>query len=319
MAIDSNPTAMAVDGTEVLDDSAAIATGAVGSDVAGPHATDAEDAIPHEAAPRAQGPIPAAGLDPARVAGHWLLARMGKRVLRPGGVETTRFLLDGLGISPADDVVEVAPGLGATTRLILDAEPASYTGVDRDPEAAGLVAARMAGPNRRVINATAAETGLPGDSADVVIGEAYLTMQPHSAKARIISELGRLVRPGGRLALHEVAFAPEDISDARRDEVAKSLTGSIKVNVKPHTVGGWAELLAQHGFEVTARHITPLALLEPRRLIADEGIGGAARFVFNVARNPAARKRVLAMRASMGSNAANLCAIGLVATRVDAG
>lgn len=290
---------------------------AIDSNLAATAVSDEVLSAAHDATPKPNGTVPAAGLDPSRVAGHWLLARLGKRVLRPGGVETTRFLLDGLGISPGDDVVEVAPGLGATTRLILEAEPASYTGVDRDPEAAGLVAARMVGPNRRVINETAADTGLPDDSADVVIGEAYLTMQPHSAKARIIAELARVLRAGGRLALHEVAFAPEDIDDVRRDEVAKSLTSSIKVNVKPHTVGGWAALLTDHGFEVTARHITPLALLEPRRLIADEGIGGAARLAFNVACNPAARKRVLAMRASMGSNAANLCAIGLVATRVD--
>lgn len=310
MAIDSDPT-----GTAVSDE---VAVGT--TDVSTGHPTpgrNSRTAAAHDSPASTHGWVPGAGLDPSRVAGHWLLARMGKRVLRPGGVETTRFLLDGLGISPGDDVVEVAPGLGATTRLILDADPASYTGVDRDPDAAGLVAARMAGPNRRVINATAADTGLPDGSADVAIGEAYLTMQPHSAKQRIISELARVVRPGGRLALHEVAFAPEDISDQRRDEVSKSLTSSIKVNVKPHTVGGWEALLAEHGFEVTARHIAPLALLEPARLIADEGVGGAARFTLNVARNPAARKRVLAMRHAMASNAANLSSIGLVATRTD--
>ena len=261
--------------------------------------------------------VPASGIDPDRVAGHWLLARMGKRVLRPGGVETTRFLLDRLAVTNEDDVVEVAPGLGATTRMILEADPASYTGVDRDPEAAGLVSSGMAGANRRVINATASDTGLPASSADVVIGEAYLTMQPDSTKQRIIAELARLLRPGGRFALHEVAFAPEDISDERRAGVSKALGSTIKVNVKPLTVAGWTNLLAQHGLRVEARHTTPLHLLEPRRLVADEGLAGTLRFAANVARNPAARKRVLAMRKAMVTNAANLSAIGLVATRSD--
>ncbi len=83
------------------------------------------------------------------------------------------------------------------------------------------------------------------------------------------------------------------------------------------TVQAWSELLTEHGITVTGQHLTPLSLLEPRRLVSDEGLGGAARFMFNVARNPAARKRVVAMRRSMGANAANLQAIGLVGRRAD--
>lgn len=261
--------------------------------------------------------VPAANLDPARVAGHWLLARMGKRVLRPGGVETTEWILQSLGISTTDDVVEVAPGMGATTGLLLGADPASYTGVDRDPEAAALVGGLLDGENRRVINATAAETGLPDDSVDVVVGEAYLTMQPDSVKHRIIAELARILRPGGRFALHEIAFAPEDIDDRRREAVVDSLTSSILVSVNPLTVKGWTDLLAEHGIATSTPHLTPLHLLEPRRLLNDEGVTGTAKFIYNVARNPAARKRVFAMRRAMSSNAANLQAIGLTGSLSD--
>ncbi|MCZ7631259.1 MAG: class I SAM-dependent methyltransferase [Microthrixaceae bacterium] len=263
--------------------------------------------------------VPAAGVDESRVAGHWLLARMGKRVLRPGGVETTQWLLDSLAIGPDDDIVEVAPGMGATTRLLLDANPASYTGVDRDPEAAALVGDLLAGGNRRIVNAPASETGLPDNSVDVVVGEAYLTMQPESVKRRTIAELARILRPGGRFALHEIAFAPNDIDDDRRKAVTDSLTSSIKVSVNPITVNGWRELLAEYGIITSDPHLTPLHLLEPRRLLNDEGVLGATKFVFNVARNPAARKRVKAMRASMRANAANLQAIGLTGRLSDDG
>jgi SAM-dependent methyltransferase len=261
--------------------------------------------------------VPAANLDPSRVAGHWLLARMGKRVLRPGGVETTEWILRSLGIATTDDIVEVAPGMGATTGLLLGANPASYTGVDRDPEAAALVGGLLDGQNRRVINATAAETGLPDDSVDVVVGEAYLTMQPDSVKHRIIAELARILRPGGRFALHEISFAPEDIDDRRRSTVVDSLTSSIRVSVNPLTVKGWTDLLSEHGIATSAPHLTPLHLLEPRRLLDDEGVGGTVKFLYNVARNPAARKRVSAMRRSMSANAANLQAIGLTGSLSD--
>ncbi|MEZ5350725.1 MAG: hypothetical protein R2714_16225 [Microthrixaceae bacterium] len=52
--------------------------------------------------------LPGRSLEVDRVPGHWLLARLGK----------------------------TAPGLGSTTELLLERAPASYTGVDRDPDAA---------------------------------------------------------------------------------------------------------------------------------------------------------------------------------------
>ena len=259
--------------------------------------------------------LPGEALEATRMPGHWLLARLGKRVLRPGGVETTERLLSGVSIGPSDDVVEVAPGLGATTRLLLAAAPASYTGVDRDPASADLVATMLDGPDRRVIQASAVDTGLPDASVDVVFGEAYLTMQPDSHKQRIITELVRILRPGGRLALHEVAFAPNDIDAETRGRVAGDLRSTIKVNVTPMTTRGWEELLEEHGLIVQSRYHVPLHLLEPRRLVADEGVRGAARFASNVLREKDARQRVLAMRRAMHGNAANLQAIGLVATR----
>ena len=42
--------------------------------------------------------------------GHWILARMGKRVLRPGGKELTLKLMELLNISYVDEIVEFAPG-----------------------------------------------------------------------------------------------------------------------------------------------------------------------------------------------------------------
>jgi len=148
-----------------------------------------------------------------------------------------------------------------------------------------------------------------------VFGEAYLTMQPDDRKAEIIEELARVVRPGGRLGLHEVALVPDNLDPATRNAVRGDLTGTIKVNVSPLTTAEWIELLEGAGFEVRDRFTAPLHLLEPRRLLADEGVRGTARFVGNVLRQPAARKRVLAMRSAMGRNACHLQACVLVATR----
>src|SRR5690606_4633747 len=63
--------------------------------------------------------LPGDGLEARRMPGHWLLARLGKRVLRPGGIELTRTLIEALDVGPRDDVVEFAPGLGITARMAL--------------------------------------------------------------------------------------------------------------------------------------------------------------------------------------------------------
>lgn len=52
--------------------------------------------------------LPMSERDSAHLPGHWLLARLGKRVLRPGGAGMTTRLLADAGIE-GSDVVELAP------------------------------------------------------------------------------------------------------------------------------------------------------------------------------------------------------------------
>jgi hypothetical protein len=79
------------------------------------------------------------------------------------------------------------------------------------------------------------------------------------------------------------------------------------------TVGEWRELLGRAGLQVHEQRLAPMHLLEPARLIRDEGLGRALRFVFNVATHPTARQRVLAMRRVFRKYGNHLAAIALVA------
>ncbi|MEL6406985.1 MAG: hypothetical protein AAFR81_21620 [Chloroflexota bacterium] len=47
---------------------------------------------------------------------YWLLARMGKRVLRPCGLELTKQMPETLALTDADHVIEFALGLGVTPK-----------------------------------------------------------------------------------------------------------------------------------------------------------------------------------------------------------
>ncbi len=56
--------------------------------------------------------MPGDELKAEKMPGHWLLARLGKRVLRPGGRQLTQHMIEALNVQPHDAVIEFVPGLG---------------------------------------------------------------------------------------------------------------------------------------------------------------------------------------------------------------
>ncbi len=254
-------------------------------------------------------------LDTTKMPGHWLLARLGKRVLRPGGRELTRRMLNGLRIKSSDDVVEFAPGLGFTAQLTLNQKPASYTAVERDETAANAVRRYLTRSNQTCLIGRAEETGLSDATATIVYGEAMLTMQTPSKKQQIVQEASRLIKPGGRYGIHELCLVPEDLDEDTKQEIQKALTDAIHVGARPLTVPEWRTLLESEGFIVHTEATAPMHLLEPNRLIQDEGFLGTLRFVWNVLRDDEARHRVATMRKVFQTYEKNLAAVMLVAVK----
>ena len=256
--------------------------------------------------------------DEAHLQGHWLLAKLGKKVLRPGGKKLTNWMIDNA--NPTNKrVVEFAPGLGITAAEILDRNPKTYTGVDQDPDAATATTlstkqARLGIPTE-VINGVASDTGLPAGSADLVVGEAMLTMQGEKGKAAIVSEANRILATGGRYAIHELLLTPNNVDQTVADNLRKALATTIKVNARPLTATEWSELLESNGFKVLSIKVAPMGLLQPKQMIEDEG-PRVLKIMFNLARNPQARKRVLAMRKVFSENAQTLGAISIIAEKV---
>lgn len=48
----------------------------------------------------------------SRMQGHWLLATLGKKILRPGGIALTRKMLAAAAPTSQDRIVEFGPGVG---------------------------------------------------------------------------------------------------------------------------------------------------------------------------------------------------------------
>lgn len=257
--------------------------------------------------------LPGEGQLVDKMQGHWVLARAGKRVLRPGGIELTRKMLDALAIGPDDDVVEFAPGFGATAGMVLQRQPDSYCAVEREPAAAGLMRRKFA--DIKLVLGRAEVSGLPAGCASVVYSEALLSMQTPHQKARIIAEAFRLLRNGGRYGIQELCLLPDNIPDDLRQEIQAAMSKEIHVGVQPLSRCEWMWLFEENGLKVTWSETAPMHLLEPRRLLRDEGLAGSFRIAFRAATNPVLGKRILAMRRLFRKYGKHLGAISLIGER----
>ncbi len=238
-------------------------------------------------------PVPGASLSAETMPAHWLLARLGKRVMRPGGLPVTRAMLAGLSVGPGDDVVDLAPGLGVTAGMVLaEFSPSSYIGLERGEEEAARSRTLARDPRHQCLVARPDATGLPDGAASVVFGEAVLTLETDETKERIIAEAGRLLRPGGWLGLHELLLTPEDLPASDKDEIKETLTRVLRVRARPLTLPEWRALLEAGGFEVTHQSSAPLLLLSPATFVRDEGGMGTLRFLGRAVREPGALRRL---------------------------
>ena len=116
-------------------------------------------------------------------------ARLGYDIL-PWGLEGIRLY--------GDDVLELGPGYGASTAVLVGA-CGSLTVVESEPELATGLRARFPGADIRTGDATA--TGFEPASFDTVVCFTMLHhVCPREAQDRLFAEAARVLRPGGWFA-----------------------------------------------------------------------------------------------------------------------
>jgi hypothetical protein len=255
------------------------------------------------------------GLPLTRMPAHWMLGRLGKQVMRPGGFDMSRRMITNLRVTAADDVIEMWPGLGRTAALTLADHPRSYLGIERGQAEAARARALLSGPGQECRVAPVHRTGLPDRCASVLYGEALLTLEPDTRKTAILAEAARLLTPDGRYGVHELLLTPDGLRESVKDEIQAALTSVLKVGARPLTRPEWHRLLADGGFAVRTEETSPLLLLDPRTVLADEGLRGTATMAGRMLANPSVLPRLAAIWRTFHRYRHHLGAITLVATR----
>jgi SAM-dependent methyltransferase len=223
-----------------------------------------------------------------QTAAPWPLAqRVTAGLVCPGGRAMVLRALEGVGLDDGDRVVEMAPGLGITTATVLDAGPRSWVGVEPDPIAREHLERVLGGPGRRVLDALPAASGLEEESASVVIVDALLSTLDGEGRAAVLAEASRLLRSGGRLALHELAPAGDD------PEAVAAFAG---VGITPLTAEEWRAATAAAGLVPVGSLTGRLAMPSPRDIMRGAGPRTALRITRELAVDGDVRSAALAAR-----------------------
>ena len=217
-------------------------------------------------------------------AGHKFLARLGKKRLRPGGKTATQWLFKQADLHPESQVLEVACNMGTTAMEIATQFQCHITGIDMDKQALEKAKKNIAdhGLSDLVTIQMADASKLPFDdnSFDVVINEAMLTMYGDKAKAKLLQEYYRVLKPGGRLLTHDIAFKTQQDSS----HVVSEMHEAIHVKAQPLPQEQWVALFQQAGFKSVSTSMGPMTLMSPRGLLYDEGVLGTLNIIRNALR-----------------------------------
>ena len=133
-----------------------------------------------------------------------LAARAAAGVMLPGG---RRLLEDALGVAGLDGndrVVELEPGFGLATRILLAHDPRGWTGVDDDPAAVAHLRRAFGAVGRVVAEASGGATGLESGCASLVVIAGGLSHLDDDAAAAVLVEARRILGPSGRLVITDL-------------------------------------------------------------------------------------------------------------------
>jgi len=165
----------------------------------------------------------------------------------PGGVELTLDLARRLGLESDATVLDIACGDGASLRAISDSLSVRGIGIDTAPTASG---------NGRIEFRAGDAHALPLDAETVEGILCECALSTFADQATALSEMHRVLRPGGRVAISDMVVEG-DVPEALRDwvNVGTCLSGA-------RTADEYAQLIEASGMRLVHREDASFALRE---------------------------------------------------------
>lgn len=226
--------------------------------------------------------------------GHQVMAAAGKKILRPGGKAATEQLFQWAGFQPGETVLELAASFGYSAIALAKRYGVRVVGVEKNPESVARARANIQAAGLedqvQVIEGDIFHLEQISGQFDYVLAEAILTMQSLPAKVKILSGVRDRLKPGGKFLSHEL------LAKEREEEIHRALATTLRVNSTPLSESNWMDTCEAAGLQVLYHQTGDMRLLNPTRIIQDEGLKDAIKFFWNVLTQAGVRHRLLAIR-----------------------
>jgi SAM-dependent methyltransferase len=184
-----------------------------------------------------------------------------------------RALRRALSLRPGTRVLDAGCGIGLeTARLAAEHPETLVTGLERNADLLAI-ARRRTRANLRWLEADLTALALPEASFDAIRTERVLMYLPAGRFERVLEQLVRLLRPGGRLALFELDYGatilvPGAAGEAVVERADAALRASLPQPLAGRRIPG---LLAARGMRDVVAEPYSFAVSEPvwRRIVSD--------------------------------------------------
>ena len=177
----------------------------------------------------------------------------------PGGLDLTRRLARSIGLRAGERVLDVASGPGTTAFLLASEFGTRIDGVDLGElsVARANAAAVERGLEDRVRfhHGDAERLPLPDAAVDAVVTECAFCTFPDKLTAA--TEMARVLRPGGRIGITDVALDP-----TRLHAQLQTLAGWVACLADARPVEEYISILGRAGLDFVRRESHDAALLE---------------------------------------------------------
>lgn len=246
--------------------------------------------------------------------GHQVLAAAGKKALRPGGLAATEQIFKWTNFQAGETVLELAASFGYSAIALAQRFNVRVVGVEKNPDSVARAQANVAAAGLtqqvEIIQGDIFHLEQISEQFDYVLAEAILAMQSDVGKSKILAGICDRLKPNGQFLSHELR-----VGDTNTDAIRHDLSTAIRVNVAPLSTEGWINLAQQSGLTVENHESGLMGLLNPSRIIQEEGLGTFLTIAWNMLTQPDLRQRIFSMRETFMRHGNNLGYIVLTARK----